>query len=79
VSDLIQQLRAMSRHEHSDLSLGDEAADAIERLMAERDAARADGMRAAASILDAEHDKRSHIDNHAAVYARMIREAIGRC
>jgi hypothetical protein len=42
VSDLIQQLRAMSRHEHSDLSLGDEAADAIERLMAERDAARAD-------------------------------------
>jgi hypothetical protein len=50
----------------------------IARLMAERDAARADGMRAAASILDAEHDKRSHIDNHAAYYARMIREAIGR-
>jgi hypothetical protein len=35
-------------------------------------------MSAAASILEAEHEKRSHIDNHAAVYARMIREAIGR-
>ena len=56
---------------------GDVAAT-IARLAAERDAARDDGMRAAASILDAEHDKRSHLDNHAAYYARMIREHIGK-
>lgn len=53
-----------------------EARTTIARLTAERDAARRDGMSAAASILEAEHDKRSHIDNHAAVYARMIREAM---
>lgn len=33
--DLVQRLRALSRHEHSDLSIGDEAADAIERKGAE--------------------------------------------
>jgi hypothetical protein len=54
-----------------------EARTKIASLTAERDAARRDGMSAAASILEAEHDKRSHIDNHAAYYARMIREAIG--
>jgi hypothetical protein len=53
-----------------------EARTKIARLEAERDAARRDGMSAAASILEAEHAKRSHIDNHAAVYARMIREAM---
>ena len=31
-SDLIQRLRALARCEHSDLSIGDEAADEIERL-----------------------------------------------
>ncbi len=46
-------------------------------IKAERDAARRDGMRAAASILEAEHDKRSHLDNHAAYYARMIRDSTG--
>ena len=30
--DLIARLRALSRHEHDDLSIGDEAADEIERL-----------------------------------------------
>jgi len=50
---------------------------AAERVLtAERDAARDDGMRAAASLLDAEHDKRA--GRLAAYYARMIREAIGR-
>ena len=29
---------------------------------------------ACAALLDAEHEKRKHLDNHAAVYARMIRE-----
>jgi hypothetical protein len=52
--------------------------DAERVLLAERDAARDDGMRASASILDAEHAKRSHLDNHAASYARMIREHIGK-
>ena len=33
--DLIRRLRAMSRHEHDDLSIGDEAADAIEELLRE--------------------------------------------
>jgi hypothetical protein len=28
--DLITRLRALSRHEHDDLSIGDEAADALE-------------------------------------------------
>lgn len=32
--DLIQRLRALSRHEHDDFSIGDEAADEIERLRA---------------------------------------------
>jgi hypothetical protein len=27
-----------------------------------------------AALLDAEHEKRKHLDNHAAFYARMIRE-----
>lgn len=30
--DLIDRLRALSRHEHSDLTIGDEAADIIERI-----------------------------------------------
>jgi hypothetical protein len=32
MSDLIERLRALSRHEHDDLSIGSEAADEIERL-----------------------------------------------
>ena len=32
---LVDQLRAMSRHKHSDFSLGDDAADEIERLRRE--------------------------------------------
>jgi hypothetical protein len=76
--DLIERLRSPNASAGDLCDLADEAADAIERLTAERDSARRDGMQAAASLLDAEHDKRSHIDNHAAYYARMIREAIGR-
>ena len=34
---LIHRLRALSRHEHSDTTIGDEAADEIERLQAEGD------------------------------------------
>lgn len=32
MTDLTKRLRALSRHEHDDLSIGDEAADEIERL-----------------------------------------------
>lgn len=32
MSDLIQRLRALARCEHSDFSIGEEAADEIERL-----------------------------------------------
>lgn len=32
MNDLISRLRALSRHEHDDLTIGDEAADEIERL-----------------------------------------------
>lgn len=79
--DLIARLHAAAARKWPNAevarhSLFAEAAVAIARLQAERDAAHRDGMRAAASILDAEHDKRSHIDNHAAYYARMIRDAI---
>jgi hypothetical protein len=31
-NDLLERLRALSRHEHSDLSIGDEAADEITAL-----------------------------------------------
>ena len=34
MTDIVDRLRAMSRYEHSDLSIGDEAADEIERLRA---------------------------------------------
>lgn len=34
MTDLITNLRSLSRYEHADLSLGDEAADEIERLRA---------------------------------------------
>jgi len=37
MSDLIERLRALVRSEHSDFSIGDEAADEIERLTRERD------------------------------------------
>ena len=30
MDDLISRLRALSRHEHSDMTIGDEAADALE-------------------------------------------------
>ena len=38
MNDLIERLRALSRYEHSDYSIGDEAADALEaaRVDAER-------------------------------------------
>ena len=36
MDDLISRLRALSRHEHSDYSIGDEAADALEAAQAER-------------------------------------------
>jgi predicted DNA-binding protein YlxM (UPF0122 family) len=32
MTDIVERLRAMSRYEHDDLSIGDEAADEIERL-----------------------------------------------
>ena len=32
MTDLISRLRALSRHEHDDLTIGDEAADEIEKL-----------------------------------------------
>ncbi len=32
---------------------------------------------AIAALLDAEHAKRAHLDNHAAVYARMLRARLG--
>lgn len=35
MTDLTKRLRALSRHKHDDLSIGDEAADEIERLRAE--------------------------------------------
>jgi len=35
MTELPQRLRALARHEHDDLSIGDEAADEIERLQAE--------------------------------------------
>lgn len=34
MSDLIKRLRALSAHQHDDLSIGDEAADEIETLRA---------------------------------------------
>lgn len=74
--DLIERLRCPNASVGDLCDLADEAADAIERLTAERDAARRDGMSVAASLLDAEHDKRA--GRLAAYYARMIREAIGR-
>ena len=36
--------------------------------------ARREAIEECARMLDAEHAKRSHIDNYAAVYARMLRE-----
>jgi hypothetical protein len=38
---LLYNLRSLARMEHADLSIGDEAADAIERIARERDEARA--------------------------------------
>jgi hypothetical protein len=73
-ADAIENMHAAYGHSQQQFL---DAAATIERLTAERDAARREGMRAAASILDAEHDKRKHIDNHAAYYARLIRESIG--
>jgi hypothetical protein len=37
ISDIIKRLRALSQHKHDDLSVGDEGADIIEQLRAERD------------------------------------------
>ena len=37
MDDLIERLRALSRHEHSDMTIGDEAADALEAAHAERE------------------------------------------
>ncbi len=37
MDDLVQRLHALSRYTHDDRSIGDEAADEIERLTAERD------------------------------------------
>lgn len=37
MDDLIERLRALSRHEHSDYSIGDEAADALEAAREESD------------------------------------------
>jgi hypothetical protein len=35
---------------------------------------RAEERELCAKLLDAEHEKRKHLDNHAAVYARMLRD-----
>lgn len=45
MTDLTDRARALSRHEHDDASIGDECADEIERLTAERDALREDAER----------------------------------
>jgi uncharacterized coiled-coil DUF342 family protein len=39
---LLYNLRSLARMEHADLSIGDEAADEIERIARERDEARAE-------------------------------------
>lgn len=45
MDDLVKRLHALSRYAHDDRSIGDEAADEIERLTAERDALQADAAR----------------------------------
>lgn len=42
MSDLVQRLRALAKHEHDDLTIGDEAADELDRLTRELEAARKD-------------------------------------
>lgn len=79
--DLIARLQAAAARKWPDAevarySLFAEAADAIARLQAERDAARRAAMAECAAMLEAQHALRSHLDNHAAVYARAIREAM---
>lgn len=53
MADLIERLRAISRHEHDDLSIGDEAADEIERLQRQLDAGTEAGWHALRNERDA--------------------------
>ena len=46
----------------------------MEQMLAYGAACRKDERERIASWLDAEHEKRKHIDNHAAYYARAIRD-----
>jgi len=64
--DIVEQLRALARAQHDDLSIGIEAADEIERLTRERDEARAEVER-----LRAEKDKLREID-------RLVRRLVRR-
>jgi hypothetical protein len=51
---LLYNLRSLARMEHEDLSIGDEAADAIERIARERDEARAEIERLRRSLANLE-------------------------
>lgn len=59
-ADLIDRLRALSRYAHDDLSIGDEAADEIERLR--KDAAAPKILRASNALLDVLLERRRQIE-----------------
>ena len=60
MTDIVERLRVMSRYEHDDLTIGDEAADEIERL------------RAAAALCDKHQPNGGAIDMILMTYAERI-------
>jgi hypothetical protein len=52
MDDLVQRLHSLSRHEHDDLSIGDEAAYEIERLTAEKSQMQSDFDRTCLDLQD---------------------------
>ena len=61
MSDLVERLRALSRYEHSDFSVGNEAADTIESLQAKLEVAK--GLLVAANCPECDDKSGAYYDN----------------
>ena len=57
MTDLISRLRALSRHEHDDLTIGDEAVDEIKRLRVDHAAAMAAMWKRVAELKQLSNDR----------------------
>jgi regulator of replication initiation timing len=75
MNDLISRLRALSRHEHDDLTIGDEAVDEIKRLRVDHAAAMAAMWKRVAELKQLSNDRWRENERLQALNSSLTRKA----